>query len=72
MKQDYYLRPEGRKIFMCCGKQKCPSVEVVEDGLIQISDDYGNSVKMKTGEASLIKQAVEQLESSNNSTSPNE
>jgi len=61
MKNEYYLRPEGHKIFMCCGKARCPSVQVNEEGLIEIEDDYGNSVKMKKEEADLIKGAVSQL-----------
>jgi len=61
MKKDYYLRPEGNKIFMCCGKANCPSVEINSDGLIEIKDDYGNSVKMKKEEAALIEGAVEEL-----------
>lgn len=61
MKKDYYLRPEGNKIFMCCGKANCPSVEINSEGLIEIKDDYGNSVKMKKEEAELIEGAVEEL-----------
>lgn len=61
MKNEFYLREEGNRIFMCCGKAKCPSVEVNEEGLIEIKDDYGNSVKMKKEEATLIKAAVSQL-----------
>ena len=61
MKDNYYLRPEGNKIFMCCGKQKCPNVEITDEELVQISDDYGNSVKMKKEEAELITAAVNQL-----------
>jgi len=61
MKKDYYLRPEGNKIFMCCGKANCPSVEINNEGLIEIKDDYGNSVKMKKEEAVLIEGAVEEL-----------
>ena len=61
MKNKYSLREEGNKIFMCCGKAGCPSVESIPDGLIKISDDYGNSVKMKAEEAELIKAAVEKL-----------
>ena len=65
MKNNYYLRPEGNKIFMCCGKANCPNVQFDEDGLIEISDDYGNKVKMEVEEASLISNAVNQLESLN-------
>jgi hypothetical protein len=60
MKNNYYLRPEGNKIFMCCGKAKCPSVSV-EEGMIKIEDDFGGFVKMKKEEAELIKSAVENL-----------
>lgn len=65
MKNEFYLREEGNRIFMCCGKANCPSVEVDGDGLIKIKDDYGNSVKMKKEEASLLKDAVAKLQSQN-------
>ena len=61
MKDEYYLRPEGHKIFMCCGKARCPSVQVDDEGLIAIEDDYGNSVKMKKEEALLLSGAVNKL-----------
>jgi len=67
MKNDYYLRPEGNKIFMCCGKANCPSVEVNTEGLIEIADDYGNKVKMKESEAVLIKDAIKKLNEKKNS-----
>jgi len=62
MKDQYYLRPEGNKIFMCCGKANCPNVEISEAGNIDISDDYGNKVTMKPEEARLISEAVKRLE----------
>lgn len=65
MKNEYYLRPEGNKIFMCCGKANCPNVEMSTDGNISISDDYGNKVVMKKEEASLISEAINDLEKSN-------
>lgn len=61
MKNDYFLREEGNRIFMCCGKAGCPSVAVDEEGLINISDDFGNTVKMKKEEAALIRDAVSKL-----------
>ena len=61
MKEKYYLRNENNKIFMCCGKAGCPSVSVNEEGLVEISDDHGNTVKMKKEEATMIKEAVSQL-----------
>lgn len=63
MKNEYYLRHDNNKIFMCCGKAGCPSVSVNDEGLVEISDDHGNTVKMKKEEASLIKEAVSQLPS---------
>jgi hypothetical protein len=65
MKKDYYLRPEGNKVFMCCGKANCPSVEINEEGLVEIKDDFGNSVKMKKEEAALIEKAVIDLSKNN-------
>jgi len=65
MNDKFYLREEGNRIFMCCGKANCPSVEVDKDGLIKIKDDYGNSVKIKKEEAALLKDAVAQLQSNN-------
>jgi hypothetical protein len=61
MKNNYFLRKEEGKVFMCCGKAGCPSVELNSDGLVEIKDDYGNSVKMKKEEASLLKDAVSEL-----------
>lgn len=65
MNNEFYLREEGNRIFMCCGKANCPSVEIDKEGLIKIKDDYGNSVKMKQEEASLLKDAVTKLKSQN-------
>mgnify|MGYP006081679893 FL=1 len=64
MKNNYTLREEGNRIFMCCGKAGCPSVALSDEGLIEITDDFGNTVKMKTQEAELIKSAVEKLSKS--------
>ena len=61
MSNNYSLRMEGGKVFMCCGKAGCPSVELNDEGLVQIADDFGNTVKMNKEEAALIAGAVEQL-----------
>lgn len=58
---NYFLRQDGPKIFMCCGKAGCPSVELGNEGMIEINDDFGNTVKMNKEEAALIAGAVEQL-----------
>ena len=54
----HYIRMEGKKAFLCCGKSGCPSVAKGDDGLIEITDDYGNTVKMKVEEADMIHLAV--------------
>ena len=60
---NYYLRQEGNRIFMCCGKAGCPSARVDEkdDKYIIIDDDGGNSIRIKKEEAHLLDQAIEQL-----------
>ena len=58
---NYFLRQDGPKIFMCCGKAGCPSVEFDSEGMVKINDDFGNTVKMNKEEAALIAGAVEQL-----------
>jgi len=68
MKNNYFLREEGNKIFMCCGKAGCPSVSINDEGLVEISDDYGNSVKMKKEEASLLESAVKKLKDNESSS----
>ena len=61
MSNSYSIRLEGNKVFMCCGKAGCPSVEIDQEGLVNISDDFGGCVKMKPEEAELIKGAIEKL-----------
>ena len=61
METNYFLREEGSRILMCCGKAGCPSVSIDEDGLINISDDFGNTVKIKKEEAALLESAVSKL-----------
>tara|TARA_B100001094_G_C17963389_1_gene686601 strand:+ start:500 stop:718 length:219 start_codon:yes stop_codon:yes gene_type:complete len=60
------LRIEGAKVFMCCGKAGCPSVEYNDEGLVEISDDHGNKVKMEESQARLIAQAVKELSDRDN------
>lgn len=57
----HFLREEGNRIFLCCGKAGCPSAEVDSEGMIVIKDDYGNSVKMKKAEAELLPKAIKKL-----------
>ena len=55
---NYHKRMEEGKAFLCCGKAGCPSVSKDSEGLVVITDDYGNSVKMKDEEAEMIHMAL--------------
>lgn len=61
MSNNHYLRRESGQIFLCCGKAGCPSVQVNEEGFVEIKDDFGNTVKMSRSEADLLPEAVEAL-----------
>lgn len=51
---------------LCCGGNNCPIVNKLDDNTIEIQDDDGNKVKMKTGQALLIADAVKKLEAPEN------
>lgn len=55
---NYHVRMEEGKAFLCCGKAGCPSVSKDNEGLVVITDDYGSTVKMKEEEAELIHHAL--------------
>ncbi len=56
-KIEYRINKE--KIFLCCGKARCPSVSKGEDGMILITDDFGGMVKMPHDQANMINGALE-------------
>ena len=47
---------------LCCGKAKCPVVNLENEKQLSITDDDGNKVKMDIDQAKLLTQAIEQLE----------
>ncbi len=49
-------------VLLCCGKAKCPMVNLQEDNQLTITDDDGNTVKLDRDQAKLLNQAIEQLE----------
>lgn len=49
------------RVTLCCGKGGCPILSKDKEGMVQITDDYGNTVKMQEDEARLITEALEQL-----------
>ena len=56
------LRKEGNKIILCCGNKGCPKLSINEKNNVIIEDDDGNTVVMTRAQASLISQALEQVE----------
>ena len=50
------------RVTLCCGKAGCPILSKDKKGMVKITDDYGNTVKMHEEEARLINQALKQLE----------
>lgn len=59
MKNNHYLRTEGERVFMCCGKAKCPSVRVDKSlDRVFIEDDFNNTSEMSISEGILLSDAV--------------
>ena len=49
---------ELNRVTLCCGKAGCP---ILFKDKVQITDDYGNTVRMQEEEAKLINDALKQL-----------
>jgi len=58
------LKQLDNGILLCCGKAKCPVINLAGDDQLTITDDDGNTVKMDVNQAKLITQAIDQLEKS--------
>ena len=56
------LRRLNGGVVLCCGKAKCPVVNLEGEKQLSITDDDGNKVKMDIDQAKLLTQAIEQLE----------
>jgi len=56
------LRRLNGGVVLCCGKAKCPVVNLEDEKQLSITDDDGNKVKMDIDQAKLLTQAIEQLE----------
>ena len=52
--------PINDSVILCCGSKRCPEVSI-ENDMIKIQDDYGQTVKMSKEQASLIQNAVDML-----------
>ena len=56
------LRRLNGGVVLCCGKAKCPVVNLEKNEQLSITDDDGNKVRMDINQAKLLTQAIEQLE----------
>lgn len=46
---------------LCCGKKGCPVVEDLDNGMVKITDDNGNTIVVKKEEALLISDGVKTI-----------
>ena len=55
------LRNVNGGVLLCCGKAKCPLVNLEGENQLTITDDDGNKVKLDIDQARLLTQAIDQL-----------
>ena len=55
------IRLNANSVKLCCNGSGCPIVTDLGEGIVQITDDDGNVVKVKKEEAILISDGVKQL-----------
>jgi len=55
------IRESLNSVRLCCGKRGCPVVTDLGDGMVEITDDDGNKIKVKKEEAQLISDGVKTL-----------
>lgn len=56
------LKQIDNGILLCCGKAKCPVLNLESDDRLTITDDDGNTVNLDVDQAKLITQAIDQLQ----------
>jgi len=47
---------------LCCKGRRCPVVTELQDGMVEITDDFGNKIIVKKDEALLISDGVKTIE----------
>jgi hypothetical protein len=55
------IRVNKNSIRLCCNKKGCPVVTDIGDNMVEITDDYGNKIKVKKEEAILLSDGVKTL-----------
>lgn len=51
-----------KSVQLCCGKQNCPIVTELANGMVEIVDDDGNKIVVKKEEALLISDGVKTID----------
>ncbi len=55
------LKVEQDKVILCCGGKKCPKLSKNQEGMIEITDDFGGKITIKEEQAALIQPALEEV-----------
>lgn len=58
---DYLKKMDNGSIQLCCGGNNCPTVMKIDETTVEITDDFGNKIQVKPGQAKLISDAVKAL-----------
>ena len=56
------LRKENGKVVLCCGRGRCPELQI-KNNKVFITDDHGNTIEIEKDQASLIPEAINALDS---------
>lgn len=56
------LKKINNGVMLCCGKAKCPVVNLEKNDQLSIVDDDGNKVILDISQAKLLNKAIEQLQ----------
>ena len=54
-------RVNDNTVRLCCNGDKCPTVMDLGNGEVEITDDFGNKIRVKKEEAALISDGVKTL-----------
>lgn len=55
------LSQDGRSVKLCARKTCCPTMSLVDENTVQITDDDGNTVRMNIEQAKLLGYGVTSL-----------
>lgn len=56
------IRLNDNSVKLCCKGKGCPVVTELADGMVEITDDFGNKIVVKKEEALLISDGVKTID----------